>query len=265
MINIFLKGKYFWESGDSSVALQLLNEILKGDEYEETFYVPSRFISSYIQFSFENAVSSILLNEDQLLIPFELAFEKLLNTFPAQFMILVIQQKELERVASSSLVKTVAQAASKGLLSYKADDYDLSGRLVLRREDNPELFNFLGGDRLHSNMNYAIQNKLWNSFVSENPDLLINLFFYAVFHREKQVNKEMILIRLEQIAEIHSDFLCLSNEAIGNYLNQHEELEDLVKFGMRLEHVTDPAKCLNDFIKVNRSQNFDEFLNVYFP
>lgn len=262
MINLFLRGKYFWESGNSNAALSLLQEILANENRQDAFYIPDRSINYYIPYSFENAVSSILLDENELLIPFESAFERLWNIFPTQFLVLILHQKLLTST-HINVTHILHEAAFKGLLSNDFNDYDLSGKVVLRRDDFPGTFDAVAGDFLYRQIFIASQKKSWISFAKDNPVLLINLFLYAVFHREREWNQEMILIRLERISETHTTFLNLFNKALSNCLNHSREIETLVKIGMRMENIADPSQCLHEFIKAIRDRTFEEFLTLY--
>jgi hypothetical protein len=263
MINAFLRCKNLWDKDLPDAALEQLNRVLADDSHPTTFYVPQSFIDHYRSSWFENAVIAILVDENRLLVPADAAFEKLYNLFPAQY--LVNAAVDLGRALGPGAQDLLRDAAATGLLSCSSDDYDVSGRLVVTKDDHPELWELLGGDRLAGEVYRSGASHAKEDVFSKRPELLANLFLYAVFHRERPLNRDMVLIRLERMADSHREFLSSGADVMSRYLERPEEHEEIVKIGMRLEGIGDSSKCLHEFVETLRSRDFERFVMSTLP
>lgn len=260
-----LEARYHWERGETAQGLQRLNEVLAGGATGTAVYLTETYVEAYSALSFENAVSSILLEEGHLRLPREVAFEQLWRALPAQYLILLLSQWVLNEEPGPHVRELLLEAAAQGVLSERVDDYDVSGRVVVTPEAHPELVAYLGGEPLLARMRQAEEEEAWSRFLGSYPELALELFFYAVFHKERLPLGEMVLIRLERIAECHERFLQASAARLSALLGQGSAHAELVTVGMRLDDVSDPTACLRDFLGAVEGRGFEAFVGRYYP
>jgi len=264
-IRSLLVGKYHWERGELALALQRLNEVLARDEANRAFYLTSTEVEDYARLSFENAITSILLDDSQRMLPFDEAFAQLWSALPAQYLILVLAQRALDRALETRLKNIFSEAASQGLLSHRVEDYDLSGKVVLTQDAFPELVGLLGSEEFLATVRRAVEEDAWSRFIAAKPELVFNLFLYAVFHRERPIHREMILIRLERIAEDHAPFLSAVARALRDCFDNKLNHEEIVSVGLRIEGAQNPSSCLQDFYIALSARKFETFVERYYP
>jgi hypothetical protein len=264
MLDNFLRARYYWDRGESAKAFSYLNKVLSGGVPDQVFYWTPSEAKHQAGLPFEIAVANILLTEEVLLHGFDIAFTRLWRAFPLQYLILILAQRQLDRQRDVMIVNLLSQAAASGLLSTDADDYDLSGRVVLDPEAYPEIVDLLGGAAAVRLIEQASVEGAWTRTVATNAELVIDLFLYAVFHREPSIQQDMILGRLDRIADSHGSFLRAFSEHLGRRLADPDSHVPLVSIGMRIDHTLDAARCLREFTEALVSRRFEPFVMRYF-
>jgi hypothetical protein len=264
MLNNFIRAQYYWERGESEPALSLLNAVFVGDEPDRAFYWTNTEVEHELLLPFEIAVTNILLTEDVRRVPFDIVFTRLWNTLPVQYLILALVQWSLDRERDDKIIDLLSQGAATGLVSTNASDYDLSGKVVLDPYAYPEVVEFLGGDAFLAIVEQATVEDAWGRSIAPDAALVINLFLYAVFHRERLVRGEMILIRLERIADSHGPFLQAFSGHLDRLLTHKALHAPLVSVGLRIDQAQNPSECLWEFADAVRSHRFEPFVRRYF-
>jgi hypothetical protein len=265
MLNDFIRARYHWERGEREPALALLNAVLAGGELDPSYYLTNNEVEHALLLPFEIAVTNILLTEDVLLVPFDIAFARLWNALPVQYLITVLGQRSLDRERDAKIIDLLSQGAATGLISTNTSDYDLSGKVVLDPYAYPGVVEFLGGDAFLAIVEQATAEDAWGRSIAPDAALVINLFLYAVFHRERPVRGEMILIRLERIADSHGAFLQALAEHLDGLLAHKALYAPLVSIGMRIDHAQNPSDCLREFAEAVGFRQFEPFVRRYFP
>lgn len=265
MLDSFLRARYHWDRGESEMALGLLDKVLSGGESGRAFYWTPSEVKHQAGLPFEIAIANILLMENVLLRPFDVIFARLWNALPLQYLIQILAQRQLDRERDAMIVRLLSEAAASGLLSTSADDYDLSGKLVLDPDAHPEIVDFLGGTATIQIAEQAAAEGAWNRSIAPNAELVIDLFLYAVFHREPSIRREMILARLDRIADSHVVFLRAFSEHFAARIEDPNSHEPLVSIGMRIGQTPSASACLERFAEALVSHQFEPFIMRYFP
>lgn len=264
MINNIIRARYHWDRGESEQAVGHLNQVLSGGGDAPGFYWTASEFAHQAGLPFEIALANILLSEDVLLCPFDAAFARLWNELPLQYLILALSQRQLDDEHDAPLVELLLRAADVGLLSMSANDYDLSGRVVLDPDAYPQVVHFLGGQDLIARIEQASAGDAWTHQIAPDADLVIDLFLYAVFYREPR-GPGMILGRLERIADSHDRFLEVFLTHLRARLADPACHGLLVSIGMRIERMTSASTCLEDLVDALASRRFEPFVARYYP
>lgn len=151
------------------------------------------------------------------------------------------------------------------IASTNADDYYLSGKVVLDPNEYPEIVEFLGGDDFLGIVERAIAEGAWSRSIAPNAELVLDLFLYSVFHREPSVQGEMILVRLDRIADSHDAFLRAFSAHLGARRADPASHTPLVSVGMRVREAPSASVCLEEFAEALSSRRFEPFVRRYFP
>jgi hypothetical protein len=261
MLDNLLRARYHWDRGESENAFGHLHRVLGARDGDEAFLFTASEAKHQAKLPFEIAIANILLTEDVLVDGFDAAFIRLWRALPLQYLIVILSQRSLDRAADAAIIDLLAQAAQSGLLSNRADDYDLSGKVVLDPEAYPEIVEFLGGSSV---VQRASADDAWKQQIAPNADMVIDLFLYAVFHREPSTQPEMILDRLERIAGSHEPFLKAFSTHLATRVGDLACHQPLVSVGMRIEGAHDATTCVEQFVEVLASRQFEPFVARYY-
>ena len=265
MLGDVLQARFYWDCRDKEAAFDRLQAVLAGGEGRRAFYWTPLEAEHQAGLLFETAVANILLSEDVLTVPFDVAFARLWEALPLQYLILVLFQRPLDREGDAQIVRLLSTAATQGLVSVEAEDYDLSGKVVLDRDAYPELVEILGGDAFVDSVRQAAADDAWGRNIAPNAALVLDLFFYSVFHREPSTQGEMILGRLERIADAHDAFLSAFSAHLAAELPDWASHARIVSVGMRINLSVDAMVCLREFADALASRVFEPFVRRYFP
>jgi hypothetical protein len=265
MIHNFIRARHHWDRGESEQAINHLNQVLSSNEAEPGFYWTASEVTHQAGLPFEIAVANMLLTEDVLLCPFDAAFARLWNALPLQYLILILSQRQPDEEHDAPVINLLLRAADSGLLSMSASDYDLSGKVVLDPEAYPQIVHFLGGQAVISKIEQASAGDAWTHQIAPNADLIVDLFLYAVFHREPTVQPTAILGRLERIADSHDRFLAAFSAHLRARLADPTSHAPLVSIGMRMEQAANASICLEHFMQALGSRQFEAFVERWYP
>src|SRR6185436_19958909 len=109
MLSNSIRARYHWERGESEPALGLLHQLLAGDEQAPAFYLTPAEVERDLPLPFEIVVTNILLTEEVLSIPFAVAFSRLWNALPVQFLITILAQRSLNRARDAEVFDLLRQ------------------------------------------------------------------------------------------------------------------------------------------------------------
>ena len=264
MISNFLKAKYYWERSECELAFYHLNEVLTGDGHAHAIYWTQTEVGHEMQLPFEIAVTNLLLTEGALALPFNKAFVRLWKALPLQYLVLVVFQRTQGIGRNMVIGELFSQAAICGLLSTNINDYDLSGKVVLNPTAYPLVVELLGGEFFIKLIEQATAESAWQRLIAPDAALVINLFLYAVFHRERPLHGEMILVRLERIANSQGLFLQTFSNHLRALFAEVSLHESLVSIGMRIDQLVNASLCLKEFDEALVSRQFEPFVRRYF-
>lgn len=258
---VFLEARDHWELRNPAPALAGLQKLLGSDE--SAFYLTPAEVSAYADLSFENAVTSILLEEGPLYVSWDRAFERLWRALPAQYLVRLLMQRSLDPTTDARIRDLCVDAARQGLLSENDEDYDVSGRVVVNADAHPELVAFLGGADFLAAMRQAEADGAWSRFVALHPEHVALRFFYSAFHAERPMLGEMVLMRLERIADCHETFL---RAALAQLREADRSTHaELVRYGMRIQGARDPSACIHELHEALVTRTLEDFVARYYP
>jgi hypothetical protein len=263
MLGDVLRARYHWDRGDHKLAVGYLNRVLGGGEAGDAFSWTASESMHQATLPFEIAVANLLLTEGLLVHDFDVAFVRLWSSLPLQYLIVILSQWSLDRDRGVQIVDLLSRVAASGMLSVSANDYDLRGKVVLDPEAYPEIVDAVG-PTLVETITRAAADGAWNRVAAPNADLVIDLFMYAVFHREPNNQPEMILARLERLAESHADFLRALSVHLDRWMAEPGVHQPLVTIGMRVEQAENATACLEQFAEALVSRQLEPFVERYY-
>jgi len=251
MARPFLEAKHRWERGDGARAVSILEGIVGGTG--PALYAPATFLADRAGRTFENVVAELLSSEHRLVVPFAEAFERLWDAFPAQYAILVLDERQRSgRDVGSTELSLLDSAARDGRVSRDVGDYGRVGKVVLRDEDQPALAAIADGARLEQ-LSRDAGDGAWNRWAAQHSDLVADLLLYATFHRVPVMDRSMVLDGLERAADGQPDALDIAAEALA----ARPYGDDTVSVGMGLEDAG-PA-CRDRLVDALRRRDFSDF------
>jgi hypothetical protein len=207
---------------------------------------------------FEDLVAFAVSTDEYLLMPFGQAIARLWDAFPAQYVLSCMNRRQAdEGDLDEDAIEIVYRAAADGLLSVDRRDYGAVARLVLDAEDHALLAPRLDWDRLTSSMAVAAARNAWQAFLGAHDELVANLLLYAVFHKARRMDANMVLDGLDAVIARQPQVIDVAARALARWLASGADPTEVVRMGMRVEPPS--SACLASFVAAIREGELDEF------
>jgi len=246
-ISPFLLAKHAWESGDGDRAVGELDALLGGREGAPAVYLPTPLVESAAGMRFEDLTMLAVATDEHLLIPFPKAIEALWNALPAEYVLGAMNRREADQGDLDDVSLGVLDgAAAQGMLWRNASDSGLVGKLLLRAEDYPHLVARVDLVRLDAIIAAAVERDAWSELLRTQGDLIGNLLLYAVFHKARRMDANLVLDALDRILERQPDAAVAAAEAFRRWMAEGIATDEIVRAGMRSPFAS--AECLASLV-----------------
>jgi hypothetical protein len=154
------------------------------------------------------------------------------------------------------------ESAQQGLVSFRRDDHDFSGKVVIDPDAHGDIIAFLGEDQLKRYIDTPGSDVDWGQWLSGNEVVALDVFFYLAFHREPKVRP--IQARLDRIAESGHQLCESILDILQKKIRGGSDIRTLADIGFGIEGKYDARTCLLEFVESLRRRSFEQFVRRYF-
>jgi hypothetical protein len=259
-----LQAKYHWDRGEFATAQSQIDAALADGDLEKSVCWTKNDLKRQSRLPFETAIANLLLEDGALILSFADAFTRIWASLPAQYLILILTQIHLDPVSDRSIASCLIESAQQGLLSFRRDDYDYTGKVVIDPEKQGDLVNFIGEDQVKKLIDAPDKDANWKQWLGRNETVALDVFFYLVFHREPKSRPAMIQARLDRVGESGAELCELVLDILPKEIACGRDLRSLVHIGLRIEAQHDAQTCLLELEDSLRRRSFEPFVRRYF-